>query len=326
MPAKLHFVDTDSPGISRRLIRGHWVYFDPEGKRIGDADEIARLNAIALPPAYTDAWFAADPSAHILATGIDARGRKQYRYHPDFREARDQRKFCGCADFGRKLPRLREKVEGELRKKKLTPDRAVASIVKLLDCSHIRVGNESYAKENGSFGATTLRGRHVRLERGRLTLRFRAKSGKWCKVAVSDRGLIRFVKQVQDLPGQQLFQWLDDEGQAHPIRSTEVNDFIRAATGADFTAKDFRTWGASVLAFEFLVENEGCKLRDMLEHVADRLGNTPAMARKAYVHPALIEIARAGASPDAFANLPRQTKWLSRAEKGLIQFLEKSGS
>lgn len=324
MSIKLRFADTDSSGIGRRLHRGHWTYFDPDGNRIDDPDEIARLNAIALPPAYTDAWFSPDPDAHILATGIDARGRKQYRYHPAFREARDHRKFCSCADFGRRLPHLREKVERELRKNSLTPNRAVASIVKLLDCSHIRIGNESYARENDSFGATTLRGRHAQLKQGRLTLRFRAKSGKWCKIAVSDRGLVRFVKQVQDLPGQHLFQWLDDEGQPHPIRSTEVNDFIRAAMDADFTAKDFRTWAATVLALEFLLENEDCTLKEMLEHVAGQLGNTPATARKSYVHPALVELVRSGGSREAIGKLPRRTKWLSQTERALIEFLEKS--
>jgi len=218
MAPGLHFADIGAPGITRRLIRGHWAYFVPDGKRITNREEIDRLNAIALPPAYTDAWFAADARAHILATGIDARGRKQYRYHPDFRAERDDRKFAACAAFGRLLPQLRKKVDKDLAKRSLSAERAIASILKLLDCTHIRVGNEEYARANKSFGATTLRGRHAHLEGDRLTLKFKAKSGKICRISVRDRGLVRFVKQVQHLPGQMLFQYLDDDGEPHPVK------------------------------------------------------------------------------------------------------------
>lgn len=322
MAFKLNYADIDAPGMSRRLIRGRCVYFDINEDRIVEPDEITRLNSIALPPAYTDAWFSADPHAHILATGIDARGRKQYRYHPDFRKEQDSRKFGSCAEFGRHLPQLRQRVEKGLGKRNLSAERALASIVKLLDCGHIRVGNESYTRSNGSFGATTLRARHAQLDRDRLTLRFRAKSGKHCKIAVRDRGLIRFVKQVQDLPGQHLFQYVDAEENPHPICSTEVNVYIRTAMGADFTAKDFRTWGASVLAFEYLIENEGCTLGEMLAHVAQGLGNTPAIARKSYVHPGLVELAKSGTFKVAANELPRRTKWLTRHERGLIALLD----
>lgn len=320
MAPGLHFADIDAPGITRRLVRGHWAYFAPGGMRITDRAEIDRLNAIALPPAYTDAWFATDPRAHILATGIDARGRKQYRYHPGFREDRDSRKFANCAEFGKKLPRLRAQVDKDLARRGLSAERAVASIVKLLDCGHIRVGNEAYAKANGSFGATTLRGRHARLDARRLTLCFKAKSGKICRISVRDRGLVRFVKQVQDLPGQHLFQYLDDEGQPHPVSSTEVNAYIGAAMGGGFTAKDFRTWAASVLAFECLAGGQPCGLGAMLDHVAQGLGNTPAIARKSYIHPALVELARSGGA-NVLPALPRATQWLSRAERGLIEYL-----
>lgn len=318
----MQFADIQSPGITRRLIRGHWAYSTPKGKRITDRDEIDRLNAIALPPAYHDAWFSPDPDVHILATGIDARGRKQYRYHPDFRQEQENRKFAVCAQFGRQLPHLRARVEKDLAKRSLRPERAVASIVKLLDCVHIRVGNEAYARSNGSFGATTLRNRHVRLQGERIRLRFKAKSGKLCDIAVRDRGLCRFVKQVQDLPGQQLFQYLDEDGQPHPVNSSDVNAYIRQAMGEDFTAKHFRTWAASVLAFEYLTENEGCTLAAMLAHVAEGLGNTPAIARKSYIHPALIELARTGERAPQMTRPPRATKWLSRSERGLIALLE----
>jgi len=324
MTSKLRFADIAAPGITRRMIRGHWAYFDADGERVTDPDEVARLNSIALPPAYSEAWFAADPQSHILATGIDARGRKQYRYHPDFRADQDSQKFGRCAEFGRRLPALRERVKKDLAKRSLSADRAVASVVKLLDSGHIRVGNESYARSNGSFGATTLRARHVNVERGRLKVRFRAKSGKLCTFALRDRGLVRFVKQVQDLPGQHLFQWLDDEGIPHPIGSTDVNRYIRETMDAEFTAKDFRTWAASVLAFEFLVENDSCSLRAMLSHVADELGNTPAIARKSYVHPAVIDLVKSGEPRKAIGQLPRKTKWLTRCERCLIAYLEKA--
>lgn len=322
MADPVRFADIHSPGITRRLVRGHWAYFMPDGERIANRAEIDRLNAIALPPAYDEAWFSPDSDVHILATGIDARGRKQYRYHPDFRQEQENRKFAICAQFGRQLPRLRARVEKDMAKRSLRPERAVASIVKLLDCVHIRVGNEAYARSNGSFGATTLRGRHVRLQGERIRLRFKAKSGKLCDVSVQDRGLCRFVKQVQDLPGQQLFQYLDEGDQPHPVSSTDVNAYIREAMGEDFTAKHFRTWAASVLAFDYLAEHEDCTLAMMLGHVADGLGNTPAIARKSYVHPALIELARTGERPPQMARRPRATKWLSRSERGLIALLE----
>lgn len=325
MASKLRFADLAAPGITRRLIRGHWAYFDADGERVKNQDEVARLNSIALPPAYENAWFAADPMSHILATGIDARGRKQYRYHPDFREDRESQKFARCADFGRQLPKLRERVKKDLAKRKLSAERAVASVVKLLDTGHIRVGNESYARTNGSFGATTLRARHVNVERGRLKVQFRAKSGKLCTFALRDRGLVRFVKQVQALPGQHLFQWLDDEGTPHPIGSTDVNRYIRETMHDEFTAKDFRTWAASVLALEFLVENDRSSLRAMLSYVADELGNTPAIARKSYVHPALIDLVKSGEPKKAIGQLPRKTKWLNRYERGLIAYLDKVG-
>ena len=325
MSQSLHFAHTDRPGITRRLIRGHWGYFDTDGDRITDRDEIDRLNAVGLPPAYTDAWFAPDPRAHIQALGTDAKGRRQYRYHPDFRAHRESRKFESCAEVGRCLPKVRVRVENDLAERSWIPERAVASIIRLLDSGRIRVGNEEYARTNHSFGATTLLNRHAKLAANRLTLRFKAKSGKQCTLNVTDRGLVRFVKQVQDLPGQHLFQYLDGEGKPHPISSSEVNDYIRETTQGDFTAKNFRTWAASALAFEWLAENEHGSLRDMLAHVAEHLGNTPAVARKSYVHPALVELAKSGDREAVTDNLPRQTHWLTRYERGLLTFLEKLG-
>lgn len=318
----MRYADVDKPSITRRKYRGRWIYLDPDGARIERLEEIERLASIGLPPAYTDAWFAAHPDAHIQATGIDARGRKQYVYHPDYVALRDARKFDGCAGFGRLLPRIRARVEKDLSKRGLSRERAVASIVKLLDSGRIRIGSESYARTNRSFGATTLRQRHVRLKGNRLCLRFQAKSGRLCTFDVTDRGLVRFVKQVQDLPGQHLFQYRGDDGDFHPVNSTDVNAYIHETMGADYTAKDFRTWAASVLAFEWLANNSDTTLRDMLAHVAGHLGNTPAIARKSYIHPALIEMARIGDLSRFPGRLPRPTRWLTACERGLIDFLE----
>ena len=251
MPSKsraLEYVDDHGPGITRKKAGTGWAYFDPDGKRIVDRAEIDRLNAIALPPAYTDAWFCPKDCGHLLATGIDARGRKQYRYNPEFRTRQEADKFDGCAAFGRLLPKVRKRVAGDLAKRSLTRDRAVASVIRLLDLGAIRVGNESYARANRSFGATTLRRRHARVSGGKLRMRFMAKSGQLREATISDRSLARFVRQVQDLPGQHLFQYLDEGGTAHPVGSADVNQYLCEAMGEHFTAKNFRTWHASVLA------------------------------------------------------------------------------
>ena len=321
---KIVYCDDGTPGITRRKLARGWAYHDAEGARITDRDEIDRLNAIALPPAYADAWFCPRPNGHIQAIGWDEKGRKQYRYHPDFREAREAAKYERCAEFGAALPLLRQRVAADLRKRSMSRERAVAAVVRLLDQTHIRVGNEAYAKANRSFGATTLRKRHARVKGATVRLRFRGKGGVERECALTDRALARFVRACDDLGEQHLFAWLDEEGEAHPVTSSDVNDYIRAATGEDFTAKHFRTWGASVVAFEALSSAErDLSLKAMLEPVTRRLGNTPAIARKSYVHPALIELARNGQA--AFRKglrMPRKTRHLSRVERGLIAFLE----
>ncbi|HEX8058707.1 MAG TPA: DNA topoisomerase IB [Novosphingobium sp.] len=320
---RLCFLDDSTPGISRRLLRGKWCYFTPEGSRITDAEEVTRLNRIALPPAYRDAWYAPRADAHLLAIGYDARGRKQYRYHPDYRQEREARKFELCAPFGRALPKLRARVADDLALRSLTRERAIASVVALLDTGAIRVGNEFYARENKSFGATTLRARHARIEGRRLRLRFRGKSGKQQEIDCSDAALVRCVRKMQDLPGQRLFQYVDSDGSAVPVDSADVNLYLRETMGEEFTARNFRTWTASALAFGLLVENPNIPLKAMLEAVSERLGNTPAIARKSYIHPAVTAAAK-GEAPIAELpeRLPRQTQWLSRVERGLINFLE----
>jgi DNA topoisomerase-1 len=323
---RLRHVDDKVPGITRKRVGHGWAYFHPSGERITDRDEIDRLNAIALPPAYTDAWFCPFTNGHILATGIDARGRKQYRYHPDFRAQQEADKYERCAQFGRALPKLRAKVEADLAGRKLARETVIAAVVRLLDRGHIRVGNEAYAKENKSFGATTLRNRHVKVNGAELRLEYVGKSGKKQRLTIHDRRLAAIVRRTQDLPGQHLFEYVDEAGEPHPITSEDVNDYIRAATGGDFTAKHFRTWGASLLAFEHILATakEGkLSLKPMLEAVAAALGNTPAISRKSYIHPALIELCRKeNASNLCELKLPRTTRWLTSHERALIGFLD----
>lgn len=324
----LRFVEDDEPGITRKPSRRRkgrmgFAYFDIEGVRIAEEAEIARLDAIALPPAYTDCWYARDPDCHLLATGVDARGRKQYRYHPEWRAVREAMKFEACVAFGEALSDLRAQVASDLSRRSLSRDRAIASVVTLLDRGAIRVGNECYARTNKSFGATTLRRRHARLGGGRLRLRFKGKGGKLHEIDCEDRKLVTCVRRMQDLPGQHLFQYLDEDGEARPVHSHDVNAYIAQAIGDGFSAKHFRTWAASTLAFGHVIQQPDTSLREMLEVVCARLGNTPAIARKSYVHPQVIALAAGqdnarGALP---ARLPRKTRWMSREERGLLAFL-----
>lgn len=321
--ARLVFVDFSLPGITRRRAGKGWRYFDTAGLPLKDPAEVVRLNAIALPPAYRDAWFCPAPNGHILATGFDDKGRKQYRYHPDFRAAREAEKFDGCVAFGKLLPLVRQRVEADLAGRALSLERAVASVVRLLDTGAIRVGNEAYVKTNRSFGATTLRMRHADLKGQTLRLRFKAKSGKTCEMKVSDRSIARFVKRMQDLPGQHLFQYLGDDGSPRPVTSGDVNAYLRETMGEDFTAKHFRTWHASVLGFELLAgARERLSLKEMMQLVSQRLSNTPAIARKSYVHPEVIALVERQEEWRKGLVLPRRSRWLSRAERGLIAFLE----
>jgi DNA topoisomerase-1 len=324
MTGPLLYVDDQSPGITRRRRGRYWQYFDADGKRIVDRDEIGRLNAVGLPPAYRDAWYCAKPNGHIQAIGYDDKGRKQYRYHLEFRSRQEAAKYERCADFGRALPKLRKKVEADLAKRRLSRETVAAAVVRLLDIGRIRVGNEAYAQSNKSYGATTLRTRHAKILGRTVKMRFKAKSGVLRELSITDRSLARIVKKCHDLPGQHLFQYVDDEGEPQPITSTDVNDYIRAATGEDFTAKHFRTWSASVIAFEQICACDGkIGLNAMLQPVAEALGNTPAISRKSYVHPALIEAVKQGRGL-AGLPCPRPAKYLSGAERGLIAFLDKA--
>src|SRR3954465_9003014 len=280
------------PGITRKRMGRYWAYFDAEGDRITDRGEIDRLNAVGLPPAYENAWFCADPDGHLQATGMDARGRKQYRYHPEFREKRESAKYEGLLEFGKALPRLRRRVEQDLKRRSLSRDAVLAAVVRLLDTQHIRIGNEQYAKENKSFGATTLRRRHLKRTGHGLMMRFAGKHGIVREVKITDTNLKRICKRCQELPGQMLFQYVNGDGEPKPITSGDVNNYIKEATGGDFTAKHFRTWGASVIALEQMLKKEEdarISVKTVVEPVAEALGNTPAISRKSYVHPRLLE-------------------------------------
>ena len=320
-----HSSDSE-PGYTRKRHGRYWQYFDEKGERLTDRDEIERLNAIALPPAYTDAWFCKDANGHVQATGKDARGRKQYRYHPDYRAKRDASKYDGCREFGESLPKLRARVERDLKTRKLARDTVLAAVVRLLDREHIRVGNEQYAKENKSFGATTLRSRHLKKSGGKLKMRFAGKHGIVREVTITEPNHKRVVRQCEDLPGQMLFQYINGDGNPQAVTSTDVNDYIREATGEDFTAKHFRTWGASVIFFNELLAKgeERMSLKTVLEPVADALGNTPTMSRKSYVHPTLIEALQDDPrDPLHGMKRPRARRRLSSAETGFLKYLKR---
>jgi len=307
----------------------YWAYFDAEGKRITDRDDIDRLNAVGLPPAYTDAWFCADPDGHLQATGVDARGRKQYRYHPAFRKKRESAKYEGLLEFGKALPRLRRRVERDLKRRDLTRDAVLAAVVRLLDTEHIRIGNEEYARENKSFGATTLRARHLKRTGHGLLMRFTGKHGIVHEVKITDTNLKRICKRCQDLPGQMLFQYVNGDGEPKPVTSSDVNDYIREAMGGDFTAKHFRTWSASVIAFNEMLkkaENARISVKTVVEPVAEALGNTPAISRKSYVHPKLLDaVKEKPRDPLDGMDRPSGRRGLSSAEVGLLEFLARGG-
>ena len=323
---RLRHSSDDEPGYSRKRKGRYWAYFDEDGKRVANRETIDRLNAIGLPPAYTDAWFCKDSNGHLQATGIDAKGRKQYRYHADFRARADKKKFAGLLEFGQALTKIRTRVDKDLGDRTLSRAKVLAGVVHLLDTQYLRVGNERYAHDNNSFGATTLLCRHVKTEGGKVKMRFNGKSGKTHEVVITDRRLGRIVRQCRELPGQALFQYINGDGTPHPISSGDVNDYIQEACGADFTAKHFRTWWASVIAFGEMLDADEAKrisVQTIVEPVAEALGNTPAISRKSYVHPALIEAVKEDPrGPLDGLERPREWKWLSSTEVGFLKFLE----
>jgi DNA topoisomerase-1 len=291
--AGLTFCSDAHPGLSRVGTAQSVAYRDERGKPIKDEKTLARIAALAIPPAWTDVWICPRADGHIQAIGRDAKGRKQYRYHPDWRATKEQAKYERMIAFGRALPQLRRRVEADLAKRGLPREKVLAAVVRLLEITLIRVGNDEYAKTNKSFGLTTLRKKHVTLSGVGAVFEFRGKSGKDHRTGFQDRRLVRVVKACQDLPGQRLFQYLDEDGHRRAIESADVNDYLRNAMGGDFTAKDFRTWGGSLAAALFLRdqpkpadEREAKALANRcVKAVSQILGNTPAVCRAAYVTP-----------------------------------------
>jgi DNA topoisomerase-1 len=294
--AGLTYVSDEDPGI-RRVTRGKgFAYLDARGRAVRDPETGARIKRLAIPPAWTEVWICPTQDGHIQATGRDARGRKQYRYHADFMKARDATKYERILDFAHALPAIRRQVARDMARRGLPFEKVVATVVHLLDSTLIRVGNADYARQNGSFGLTTLRDRHVAVERGALRFEFKGKSGKTWRLKLSDRRAARIVKSCQDLPGQHLFQFIDADGSRRAVGSADVNRWLRDVSGRDITAKDFRTWAGTVLAAIALREFEAvdtaatakANVREAIERVARRLGNTPTICRKCYVHPEIL--------------------------------------
>lgn len=295
--AGLSYVSDDRPGITRQKKGRYFAYFKPDGTRIADEKTLTRIRSLAIPPAYTDVWICPRANGHIQATGRDAKGRKQYRYHPKFRETRDSSKYEHMLEFADALPAIRARVDADMAKRGLPREKVLATIVHLLETTMIRVGNADYAKQNKSFGLSTLRNRHIDIDGAELRFNFKGKSGKTWKVSVRDRRVARIVKSIQELPGQQLFQYVDEDGETCEVSSSDVNAYLREISGADITAKDFRTWTGTVLtalslaAAEPAQNERGMKLRlkAAICDVASALGNTPAVCRKAYIHPEIID-------------------------------------
>lgn len=294
--AGLRYVEDDQPGIQRQRNGKGFRYIYPDGDPVRDPDELRRIRSLAIPPAWTHVWICSIPNGHLQATGRDSKGRKQYRYHPQWRILRDEVKYDRLILFGRTLPVIRARVEQDLKQPGLSRNKVLATVIRLLETTLIRVGNEEYARANGSFGLTTLRNKHVDVEGPIVRFRFRGKSGVYHSIRVNDRRLARTVQRCQDLPGQELFQYLDDEGQPCLIDSADVNAYLQEIAGEAFTAKDFRTWAGTVLAARTLQEFESFASQTeakrnivaAIETVSKRLGNTKAVCRKCYVHPAVV--------------------------------------
>jgi DNA topoisomerase I len=328
--AGLRYVSDVSPGIRRKRSGKSFTYVDPDGQTVRDKETLKRIKSLVIPPAWTDVWICPSARGHIQATGRDARGRKQYRYHQRWREVRDAVKYDRMLAFAEALPRIREKTDEHLQLRGLPREKVLAVIVRLLEETRIRVGNDEYAKENGSFGLTTLRNRHVDIIGSQVRFNFKGKSGKQHRIKLQDRRLARLIKQLQDLPGQDLFEYVDEEtGEAKPIESEDVNQYIREISGEDFSAKDFRTWAGTILAARFFREADvtpetaGSKkeLVRAIARVADELGNTPAVCKKCYIHPAVIAAYLAGALKPIDEKEDEDPYKLSSEERTLLKIL-----
>lgn len=336
LPEGLRYVSDNAPGITRYKQGAQFMFKLANGQPVKDAALMERLQHLAIPPAYTDVWICPSANGHLQATGRDARGRKQYLYHPQWRTARDETKFDRMLAFGAALPRIRARVTRDLAAASGTAmDRCtvMATVVRLLDTTRVRVGNDEYARSNQSFGLTTLRKRHVAGSGDNLRLRFKGKSGVAHDVALKDKRIARVVKRCQSLPGQELFQYLDADGQPHGVGSTDVNDYLRDASGGDFTAKDFRTWHGSAAAlalFNALSDDDKVAITKTLANrliteVAQQLGNTPAVCRKSYIHPQVLALLSNATSSDAAkgATAPHRRAGLTVVDGAFLAFLKR---
>jgi DNA topoisomerase-1 len=336
--AGLHYVTDTAPGVRRKRAGRGFAYYDAGGRHVRDRAALARFRALAIPPAWTDVWICSDPDGHMQVTARDGKGRKQYRYHPRFRAARDRSKFGRLLTFSAALPRIRDRVERDLARRGLPRDKVLATVVWLLERTSFRVGNELYAKLNRSYGLTTLRRRHVDVAGDRLRFEFRGKSGVARTTAVTDRRIARIVRRCRDLPGEELFKYLDDDGRRQRVESDDINAYLRRAAGVNVTAKDFRTWAGTMHAALALAGiGPAAAERDVsrnvnraLDHVAERLGNTRAVCRAYYVHPAVLDAYRQGlvvsippqrgdAASDRRA---RRSGALRHDEAAVLQFLQ----
>lgn len=305
--AGLRYVSDADPGIQRRKTRSGFRYVSPAGEPVRDGETLGRIRSLAIPPAWTDVWICPRADGHIQATGRDARGRKQYRYHPRWRQVRDASKYERMQAFGAALPRIREACERDLARPGMPREKVLAAVVRLLETTLIRVGNDEYARDNRSYGLTTMRDRHVTIDGTRIEFRFRGKSGVRHQVRLKDRRLANVVRRCRDIPGQELFQYIDDDGERRTVGSGDVNAYLREIAGEEFTAKDFRTWAGTVLAtlalqeFETFDSNTEAKRNIVraIERVAERLGNTPAVCRKCYIHPAVLDAYLEGSMLDS---------------------------
>ena len=331
--AGLNYVSDRDPGILRVGKPDNFRYRDSKGKLIGDAARLKRIRSLVIPPAWTNVWICNDPNGHLQAVGRDARGRKQYRYHPRWRETRDSTKYHRMLHFGQKLPAIRSRVGRDIGIPELRREKVLATIVRLLETTSIRVGNEEYTRQNNSFGLTTLRDRHVEVRGAQIRFYFRGKSGVRQEISLEDPRLAKIVRKLQDLPGYELFQYIDDNEDVHSIGSVDVNTYIREISGEDFTAKDFRTWNGTVLAAAMLCEMEACPSLNerkknvvrAIELVAEHLGNTVAVCRKCYVHPAILD-AYLGQTLERDLKRGRRVSGLNANEAAVLRFLRKLGT
>ncbi len=337
--ARLRYVSDEEPGY-RRVRKGKgFAYYDPDDKHVKNVSLRKRFDALVIPPLWTDVWICKDADGHIQATGFDAKERKQYVYHEKWREVRDRAKFDSLVPFGEALPSLRERLESDLRRQGMPKEKLVAAIVKLLETTLIRIGNREYAKQNHSYGLTTMRRKHVDIEGNNLRFDFVGKSGKEHHISLSDKRLARIVKEAYELPGYELFKYLDSDGEKHVVDSADVNAYLQETTGQDFTAKDFRTWAATVLAAETLcqgdcpaeVKSRQKVVSTAIKEVAEHLGNTPAVCRSSYVHPLILEAFEGGEFQATFENIVKKVRRrtltrMSESEAAVLEYLKETAA